>query len=291
MDIKQLAYFVAVYEQHSFTHAAEELFITQQGLSKAVGRLEAELGVPLFERLRGGITPTVQGEAIYQNAKNILAEAQIITRTLATIARQSTPRLRVAVALGVRALLPVDPCRQFLAQHLGVQVDIAEYSDAGCDRAVFQGEADIGLGVAPLGEAVFEEKPFLRREMCLLVQRRHPLAKESAVAPRQLAGVPLVLPTDEFKSARQLRRVCQKVGFEPNIVFSTMDSMLIARTAEQGDAVGLAVNALHSESEQIKKLPFDPPLYWEVRMIRKKNRGRDALAEALWRELAELAEL
>lgn len=50
MDFKQLNYFIAVYKTASFTAAARQLHISQQGLSKSVHNLEKELELPLFFR-------------------------------------------------------------------------------------------------------------------------------------------------------------------------------------------------------------------------------------------------
>lgn len=56
MDLNHLQYFRAVAECKSVSKAAEALFITQPALSKAISKLEAELGMPLFTRGKDGMT-------------------------------------------------------------------------------------------------------------------------------------------------------------------------------------------------------------------------------------------
>ena len=61
MTLTQLRYVVEVADAGSITAAAARLFIAQPSLSKAVGELEAEMGVQIFERSSRGVAPTEEG--------------------------------------------------------------------------------------------------------------------------------------------------------------------------------------------------------------------------------------
>jgi len=58
MELRELGYFIAVYEEHSVTRAARRCFISQPSVSAALAGLEHELGAALFVRHRKGATPT-----------------------------------------------------------------------------------------------------------------------------------------------------------------------------------------------------------------------------------------
>lgn len=74
MDLRQLKYFVAVFEHGNLSRAAEAIPISQPALTRSVKMLEDELGVELFERHARGAAPTPAGERFYHHAKSILAE-------------------------------------------------------------------------------------------------------------------------------------------------------------------------------------------------------------------------
>ena len=76
MDIRQLKYFVSVFETLNFTQSSKDHFITQPALSKSIHALETELGVKFFERSSHGVAATEAGKAYYRHALNILAEVQ-----------------------------------------------------------------------------------------------------------------------------------------------------------------------------------------------------------------------
>ena len=76
MELRHLHYFVAIAEERSFTRAAERLWTAQPGLSTQIRRLEAELGVRLFDRHTRGVDLTDAGELFLERARATLAAAE-----------------------------------------------------------------------------------------------------------------------------------------------------------------------------------------------------------------------
>src|ERR1700688_1781187 len=76
MELHQLRYFVAVAEWGHFTKAAKRCFVAQPSLSQQIGKLEKELGQPLFERLGRTIRLTDGGRLLYDQALSILASVE-----------------------------------------------------------------------------------------------------------------------------------------------------------------------------------------------------------------------
>ena len=72
LDLRQLHYFVVVAEEGQMTRAAARLHIAQPALSQAIGKLETELGVRLFDRHPRGVTPTEAGAAFFERASRAL---------------------------------------------------------------------------------------------------------------------------------------------------------------------------------------------------------------------------
>ena len=76
MTLQQLEYYLAAVRLGSFSAAADELHLAQPSLSEQVRRLEAELGVRLFQRVGRGLTPTEAGRALRPHAERALAEVE-----------------------------------------------------------------------------------------------------------------------------------------------------------------------------------------------------------------------
>ena len=64
MNLRQLATFVGVYEERSFSKAARRLNATQSGLSMQTQLLEERIGTRLFDRSPRGVTPTYAGRCV-----------------------------------------------------------------------------------------------------------------------------------------------------------------------------------------------------------------------------------
>jgi len=72
MEIKDLRFFVAVYEAKSFLRAAGQLHTVQSNISAHIKRLEDHLGTPLFMRLHRGARSTNTGQTLHPQAKQLL---------------------------------------------------------------------------------------------------------------------------------------------------------------------------------------------------------------------------
>lgn len=104
MDLRNLRYFVAVYEKKSFSAAAKYCFVAQPSISAAVNQLEKEFNSPLFSRHARGVSPNTQAKTLYPLAKNLLAQAQAVKSALMISEDKEPFTLGVTRGLGVKRM-------------------------------------------------------------------------------------------------------------------------------------------------------------------------------------------
>lgn len=152
MEMRQVAYVVAVAEHGSFTRAAAAEHVAQPSLSQGIKTLEKELGVALFHRIGRGVVLSSAGEAFLGPARQLLRAAGAAQAAVASVQGVVAGRLDL-VALPT---LAVDPLARlvgtFRRRHPGVTVRVAE-PDESTEIAEWlrTGRAEVGLADLPAG--------------------------------------------------------------------------------------------------------------------------------------------
>lgn len=104
MELRQLKYFLSASRHLSFTEAAKECCIVQSAMSQQIRALERELSVTLFERTRHGLKLTREGEALQQEAAQLLKQASKLYTSVQQAANDGECRLRVGCQGGLMRL-------------------------------------------------------------------------------------------------------------------------------------------------------------------------------------------
>ena len=149
-DLEAWAIFACVVEHRSFSAAAEAIGVSNATVSKAIARLEAQLGTSLFHRTSRRLTLTESGKTLAEHAHRILAEAQAAEEAARDSATLPAGLIRVAAPMtfGMTYLAPA--IAEFLAAHPGIQIEL-NLSDARVD-IVAEG-FDLALRIADLPDS------------------------------------------------------------------------------------------------------------------------------------------
>lgn len=189
MEIQQLRYFVLSARRGSFKAAADELFVSRAALSKAVAKLEGEVGVPLFDRSRSGVCLTPAGKRFLDKAVPVVTGYDELERTI------GVERGVVTVSLGI----PVswteafsEAVARFSQEHPDVRVAVSSWSDAECVRKVSTGELDMVMSHLPVAGTADEGKIVVRAPLYIAMNRSCPLAEKEVVTCDDLVSFHIV---------------------------------------------------------------------------------------------------
>ena len=194
LDLARVRAFVAVADEEHFGHAAAALSVSQQGLSKRVARLEAELGVRLLTRNATGVTLTAAGRRFVDPARRLLATADLATAA----ARQEQRTLRIDVWGHLFA--PMRTVRQALDHAPDLEVELGRARDLpAVVSSLSRGEVDAGFGrVHAAGEREgldgMAHRLVRLEPLDAVLSAGHPLAGRESLCPADLSGSTLVLP-------------------------------------------------------------------------------------------------
>jgi DNA-binding transcriptional LysR family regulator len=188
VELRHLRYFIAIAEERSFTGAAERLWVAQPGLSTQMRRLEAELGVQLFERHPRGVDLTQAGELFLERARATVSAADVALATGRDLEAGVIGSLRLGLASGARWPLASELLLRFGRERPGVELTVVEAYGGTLWRDLRAGRLDALVAPTGHGSADLRTLELGYEDWVVLVGTGHPLAGIGAVDAEDLQG-------------------------------------------------------------------------------------------------------
>jgi DNA-binding transcriptional LysR family regulator len=279
VELRHLRYFVAIAEERSFTRAAERLWVAQPGLSTQMRRLEAELGVKLFERHTRGVDLTQAAEVFLERARVTIAAADIAAATGRDLDTGVIGSLRLAIAGGARWRLTPDLIQRFSRERPGVELAVLEGHGGTLWRELREGRLD--ALVAPAGHA----SPDLgslelgSEAWVVLAGTGHPLAGIGPVAAEELEGERVAITGHRDGAAfdRTIAGLLDEFGVAAELVRSPPEPGLHAAVAAN-DVVALTT-APDALPAGVVARPLDPRRTLTFELLWRDEASSPALSE------------
>jgi DNA-binding transcriptional LysR family regulator len=248
VDLLQLRYFQAVARHQHVSRAAAELHVAQPALSRAIARLEAELGVPLFDRRGRRVQLNRFGAMFLARADRALGEVDQGQREL----RDAAGLAQGTVAVAAETLRTLSGLvAGFLAGHPGVSFRLYQ-SPAPVMAAQLQaGEVDLCLASQPLPGPALAAAELLSEEVLVAVPPSHPVAGRTRVTVGELAGEPFVTTRPGYWQ----RALTDRLFPDAAIVCEGDEPYAIRGLISAGVGVGLM-------PAMARRLAPDPPVGW-----------------------------
>ncbi len=142
MNILHLRYAIEVERTHSISRAAENLFMNQSNLSRAIRELEQNLNITLFRRTSQGVIPTPEGEAFLCHAREIVAQ---IDRIEELYRPGGGSALRLSIAAPASAPLSAALAQLCAAEDGDLAVTVADFSADALVDALANGQYKFGI--------------------------------------------------------------------------------------------------------------------------------------------------
>ena len=196
MNTTYLSYALEIERVGSISQAAQNLYMAQPNLSKAIRELEKELGFTIFKRTAKGVRPTEAGTEFLYHARQIMEQVSAVERISQRI---GTDKLKYKISIP-RGSYIVDGFTSFLSElelEKGMEVTINETNALGTIRNV----ADRGYNLGIIRYQMLDETQYLTMlknnhltyetiwefEYVLVMSKNHPLANKETITPEDLS--------------------------------------------------------------------------------------------------------
>jgi DNA-binding transcriptional LysR family regulator len=238
LDARTLRMFLAVADHGGVGRAAVSLGLTQPAVSKALRRLEVELGAALFERHATGVRLTEYGRALEPRARLITAESQRALEEIRTMRGLSSGTLKIGGVASVMTHLVPRALAGLTTRFPGLEVQVVEGLDDRLTTALLDSEIDVAIGVE------IEEDDQLalvgslrwRDHVTVVAAANHPLRERPGLSVRDLVSEAWVMPPERTSPRRAFSALFRQADVdEPRIAATTRSIVALkALVAEAG---------------------------------------------------------
>lgn len=239
MDVATLRWFQLVADGTTVTEVAELYQVSQPGVSRALARLEKEVGSPLLLR-RGRMLRSTHAGAVFK--RHVDAALHDVDDGLAAVDELIDPEtgsVSIAFQLSLGAWLVPDLVDTFRRDHARVRFRLHSSDDARGSMVLADGHLDLELTARrPTEEGVRWEHLFTQ-PLVLAVSLDHRLAERTEVALDEVADDDFVMLRPSWELRAQTDRLCREAGFSPRSAFEADDLAVVRGFVAAG--LGVAV--------------------------------------------------
>jgi LysR family cyn operon transcriptional activator len=255
---RSIRYLIAVADMHSFTRAAESLYVSQPTLSQQIKQLEDLLEVQLLDRSGRTVRLTAAGEVYLHHARRAMGELNAAKRAIHELQDLSRGTLRLGMT-PITDYLAIPLLEQFNARYPGITVNTLEMPQDDIKSALAEDRVDIGiafsstLSTEECSDDVDSHILFIET-LNLAVGKDHPLAgQKGPMSKHALEQEPLVLFNDHYALRRNIDLYCLEQGIKLPIAMEASSLSVIIEMVRLGrlatilpDTISCAQQGLHS---------------------------------------------
>jgi LysR family transcriptional regulator, nitrogen assimilation regulatory protein len=289
MQLRHLRYFVKIVEAGSFSRAAATIHVAQPALSQQIAELEEQLGLSLLQRNARGVRPTAAGDVLYREASSILRQME----QLPGIVRSSGGETEGAVGLGMSSTLAaslggpfIESCKASLPK---VTLKFA-VGDSETVKARIEAQTlDIAVVFEDELVARYFRHPLFRQRLYLIHRKPSP-DNATSVSLKQLAKLPLILPSQPNVTRSVLDREFAAANIVPDVAAEAdvLSSMMSAVRTGVGHAIIPKGDLTDiGGGDMLRPLLIEPPLYLTASIISSGDFPLTRAGEAVRNVLAQ----
>lgn len=208
LKIRHLVLVATIADEGTLVRTAASLHVTQPVVTRGLREVEKVLGVPLFERLPRGVTPTEYGRSFIERARSVLAELRTAGEEVRLLQSGQLGAVTVGTHLAGSNLLLPRAVAALKTQHPRLTVVVREGTPDMLQQMLLAGDIDLTVGRLSPSVPVRLEQERLHQEPIRLVARSgHHLHERARVSLADLVHCPWIFPVAQTALRAELEAV------------------------------------------------------------------------------------
>ena len=256
-------YVYAVYEEKSFSKAAQKLYITQPALSTAIKKVEKKIGTPIFDRSTSPIGLTPGGEVYIDAIEKLFALEQNTLNQLNNLNGLLAGKLSVGGTIFFTSFVLPGVLSEFSHRYPQIKIDLQEGTTTQLTDKLVAEELDLLIDNSELDDKNYEKYYYSTERIILAVPKsfsineeltQYQLTAEDIRPLPLLKSTPFIFVKEENSIYKRSMKMCSRQNYSPNIIMKP-DQVVSAF-----NMAGRGVGATFIPDGLIVNLPYEVPL-------------------------------
>ena len=280
MELRQLEYFQMASRLKNITHAAQRLRVSQPNITVAIKKLEAELGIQLFDRRQKRLTLTPEGKVFLKRIEVALRNIEDAILEVDDYKQLQKGTIKIGIPPMMGAYLFPKVFSGFRQLHPNLDVLLYEEGSVTIREKLESDELDFGIIIVPESAPNLNVLRMSRNQLMVCVAQQSPLAEKSAITPEDIAASDLIM----MKTGSYLRQVVQNklsaLKISPRTVLESGQIVTIKGLVEHQVGIAFLLDFICENSPDIKAIPFHEPIFVDIGLAWKKEKYVSKAAQA-----------
>lgn len=243
MNYQALLYFKTVAELQHLTKAANQLYITQPALTKALQNLEKEIGYQLIEKSGRNIQLTKYGVCFYPYIKEALNNMDQGLKELQHLSEIESGVIHISSLPSLICLYLTNEIASFKQTHSSCKFNIEFKFTSAVIQDVLIGNSELGicsnLSDKKKNNNIVSAKLY-DEPVCFIASSRNPLTKKNTLSENEISGYPFIAYHISHLGTNMIyETICHKFGKEPNYIMEAYNDFGVLNGVVINDAIAI----------------------------------------------------
>ena len=280
MELRQLEYFQMASRLKNITRAAQRLRVSQPNITVAIKKLEAELGVQLFDRSQKQLTLTPEGKVFLKRIELALRNIDDAILEVNDYKQLQKGTIKIGIPPMMGAYLFPKVFSGFHHMHPNLELLLYEEGSLTIREKLESDALDFGIIVVPESTPNLNVLRMSRNQLMVCVAQQSPLANRKKISPKDIAESDLIM----MKEGSYLRKIVQSklsaLKISPRTVLESGQIVTIKGLVAHQVGIAFLLDFICENSSDIKSIPFYEPIFVDIGLAWKRDKYVSKAAQA-----------
>ena len=272
MELKQLEYFQMTSRLKNITRAAKRLRVSQPNITVAIKKLEAELGIQLFDRSQKQLSLTPEGAVFLNRIALALRNIQDAVLEVNDYKKLQKGTIKIGIPSMIGAFLFPRIFSSFQKKYSHLDIYLYEEGSMTIREQIERDELDFGIVILSGASSSLELLPMSKNQFVVCLPLDHPLAGKKSISINDIENESIIMLKEGSYLRNLLLKKMANENIKANIVLESNQIETIKGLVASNVGIAFLLDFVVKDAPNIKVLPFENPIFVDVGLAWKKDR-------------------